>query len=112
MANKRKTDGNCSEIERGLSAESVLVAATGQVSADLADGSVILNLKDGVYYGLNGVGGRIWSLIQEPRRLGDLCDALLEEYDVEPDCCEHELFALIQRLIDEGLVEVKDEANP
>ena len=112
MANEREKNLNCSGLERGISADSVLVAAKGQVSADLAEGSVILNLKDGVYYGLDGVGGRIWSLIQEPRRLGDLCDALLEEYDVEPDCCEHELFALIQRLMDEGLVEVKDETHP
>jgi hypothetical protein len=64
-----------------------------------------------VYYGLDAVGARIWSLIQEPRTVNEIRDILLEEYEVEPERCERDLLALLQKLADEGLIEVKDEAS-
>ena len=36
-------------------------------------------------------------------------DALLEEYEVELDCCKYDLLALPQELAAEGLIEAKDE---
>jgi hypothetical protein len=32
----------------------------------------------------------------------------LEEYEVEPERCKHDLLVLLQRLATEGLVEVED----
>jgi hypothetical protein len=84
------------------------VAAKDQVSSDLGGEVAILDLKAGVYYGLDAVGARIWSLIQEPRTVNEIRDILLEEYEVEPERCEHDLLALLRRLADEGLVEVRN----
>ena len=67
----------------------------------------ILDLKAGVYYGLDAVGARIWSLIQEPRTVNEIRDILLEEYEVEPERCERDLLELLQRLADEGIIEVE-----
>ena len=44
-----------------------MVATKDQVSCDLAGEAAILNIKSGVYYGLDPVGARIWNLMQEPR---------------------------------------------
>ena len=52
-----------------ISDRSVVVAAKDQVSCDLAGEAAILNIKSGVYYGLDPVGARIWSLVQEPRKV-------------------------------------------
>ncbi len=87
----------------------MVVVSQNQVSCDLSGESAILNLKAGVYYGLNEVGTTIWKLIQEPRRVGELRDAILEEYEVEPDRCEADILTLLQNLLDNGLIEVKDE---
>jgi Coenzyme PQQ synthesis protein D (PqqD) len=88
-----------------VSGSSTVVAAKDQVSSDLGGEVAILDLKAGVYYGLDAVGARIWSLIQEPRTVNEIRDILLEEYDVEPERCERDLLALLRRLADEGLVE-------
>ena len=85
------------------------MATTEQVSCDLAGEAAILNLKNGVYYGLDPVGARIWNLLQEPRTVNEIGEALLKEYDVEPERCERDLLALLQKLAAEGLIEVKDE---
>lgn len=84
------------------------MAAKDQASSDLGGEVAILNLKAGVYYGLDAVGARIWSLIQEPRTVNEIRNILLEEYEVEPERCERDLLVLLQRLATEGLIEVED----
>jgi hypothetical protein len=90
-----------------VSGDSTVVAAKDQVSSDLGGEVAILDLKAGVYYGLDAVGARIWSLIQEPRTVNEIRDILLEEYEVEPERCERDLLALLRRLADEGIIEVE-----
>lgn len=87
-----------------MSKSSVVVAAKHQVSCDVSGEAVILNLKSGVYYGLDALGARIWDLIQEPMTVGRIQATLLKEYDVQPDRCERDLLALLQKLADAGLV--------
>jgi hypothetical protein len=93
-----------------ISEHSTVVAVKDQVSADLAGEAAILNLKSGVYYGLNEVGARIWQLIQKPTTVTTIRDTLLEEYEVESDSCGRDLLALLQDLATAGLIEVIDEA--
>ena len=87
---------------------SIIVAAKDQVFSDLGEEVVILNLKDGVYYGLDAVGARVWDLIQEARAVREIRDALLDEYDVEPELCERDLLTLLEELAARDLVEVRD----
>jgi len=90
--------------------QSTIVVSSQQVSGDLLDGEVaILNLSDGVYYGLNDIGGRIWSLIQQPKTVSDLKATLLQEYDVDPELCYRELLDLLQDLANRGLVVVNND---
>jgi hypothetical protein len=98
-------------METMISTHSIVVAAKDQVSCDLEGEAAILNLKNGVYYGLNPVGARVWELIQEPHTVVEVRDVVLEEYDVEPDCCERDLLALLEDLAAEGLLEVKNEPD-
>jgi hypothetical protein len=60
-----------------------------------------------MYYGLDSVGARVWNLIQEPRTVKELRDILTSEYEVDTYRCERDLITLLQRLVDEGLVEVE-----
>ncbi len=94
----------------GISKDSIVVVSQDQVSCDLSGESAILNLKAGVYYGLNGVGTRIWKLIHEPKKVCEIRDAILAEYEVEPDRCEIDILALLQKLIENGLIQVMDES--
>jgi hypothetical protein len=69
---------------------------------------VILNLRDGVYYGLEDVGARLWSLLQRPITVAAIRDALVAEYDVEPARCGRDVRALLQNLAARGLIEVRE----
>jgi hypothetical protein len=99
-------------MNKMLSARSIVVLAKEQVSCNMAEEAVILNLQAGVYYGLNSVAARIWSLIKEPRTVEAVREAILEEYDVDRDRCERDLLALLRDLAAQGLIEAKGEAAP
>ena len=96
-------------MERMLSGRSTVVAVKEQASCNLADEVVILNLKAGVYFGLNPVAARIWNLIREPKTVHEIRDAILEEYDVDAERCEGDLLVLLRDLAAKELIEVKDE---
>jgi len=91
-----------------ISDQSVVVATKDQVSCDLAGEAAILHIKSGVYYGLDPVGARIWNLMQEPRAVAEIQNAITNEYDVEPERCARDLVDLLEKLLAEGLIEVKD----
>lgn len=88
--------------------EAMMVASGDQVSSDLGGEVVILNVSKGVYCGLSGVGASVWRLLQEPRRLAEVRDVLMEEYEVTAERCERELLALVAELTREGLVVAAD----
>jgi hypothetical protein len=87
-----------------LSRSSTVVATGNQACCSLAEEAVILDLKAGMYYGLNSVGARVWNLIQQPRTVQQVRDAIMEEYDVDPDRCERDLLVLLQDLVGRELV--------
>jgi hypothetical protein len=91
-----------------ISDHSVVVATKDQVSCDLAGEAAILNIKSGVYYGLDPVGARIWNLMQEPREVAEIQNAITDEYEVEPERCARDLAGLLEKLLAEGLIEVRD----
>ena len=94
-------------MTKTISDRSVVVATKDQVSCDLAGEVAILNVKSGVYYGLDPVGARIWNLMQEPREVVEIQNTITGEYDVDPGQCSRDLMSLLEKLLAEGLIEVK-----
>ena len=86
---------------------STIVAAPDQVSSELAGDSVILNLKTGLYFGLNEVGAKVWEQIQSPTTFQEICDAVLAEYDVSADECNQDITELLEEMVKAQLVEVQ-----
>ena len=95
-----------------LSVHSIVVAASEQVSCSLGEESAILNLRNSVYYGMNPVGARIWSLLKQPRSIEELRATLLNEYEVDAELCERDLLDLLEKMRSEGLIEVRGAATP
>lgn len=95
-----------------FSGDCIVAVTDEQVSCEMEGGQVILNLADGVYYELDGVGARIWELLQEPRSVDALRDAIVAEYEVESAECERDLRDLLADLARYGLIRTGDAANP
>ncbi len=96
------------QMNASLSAQSVVVAAQNQVSCDLQGETAILGLTKGTYYGLDVIGSQVWTMLQHPQSVEEIFEFLLQEYDVEPERCRRDLLSLLERLREEGLIEVRD----
>jgi Coenzyme PQQ synthesis protein D (PqqD) len=91
-----------------ISRTTVIVASERAISSDLAGEAAIIDFQSGSYYGLDEVGATIWKLIAEPRTVSEICDAVVAEYEVDPDVCERDVLALLGKLAASGLIETGD----
>lgn len=90
-----------------LALNATVVASSQQVSCDVADEAVLLSMHDGEYYGLNEVAATIWRLVQQPRTVLEIRDALLDEYsDIDPEQCERAVLAFLGEMISLQMVEL------
>lgn len=87
-----------------LDANTRVVASRDQVSAELDGEAVILSLADGVYYGLDPVGASVWTLLERPRTVAELRDAIVAQYEVDAPTAEADLRALLAHMAQRGLV--------
>ena len=74
--------------------------------SELDGESVILNLKTETYFGLDAVGTRMWSLVTAADSIQAAYDALVAEYDVEPEQLRTDLSEILDKLLEHGLLEV------
>lgn len=77
------------------------------VFRDLSGEAVILNLTTGTYFGLNGVGTKVWSLLAEHKSTEEVVQALLKEYQVSEDRLRADVDGLVGQLLEKGLVRAR-----
>lgn len=71
---------------------------------ELQGEAVLLNLKTGVYLGLNQIGTRIWQLLQEDGALNRVMEVMLQEYDVTQEKLAQDLLDLVGQMEKQGLL--------
>ena len=72
---------------------------------ELDEGGVLLSTTDEVYFGVNPVGARIWSLLPPvTRTFGELCSSLQQQYpDAGPDLIRADAQEFLEALVASGL---------
>jgi hypothetical protein len=93
---------------KALGPDSVVRVSSNQVYSRLGDEVAILELDQGVYYGLNDTGSFLWNLMQKPVRVNEMRAALVEEFDVDAETAEKDLLRVLGDLRDAGLIEHVD----
>jgi hypothetical protein len=81
-----------------------MTISSNVVSKTVNGEEVILNLADGVYYGLDEVGTRFWQHLQEGRTLPEATQLMLSDYDVDEQTLQADLGLLLTALEEHGLV--------
>lgn len=71
----------------------------------MGEETVLLDLASGIYFGLDPVGSRIWSLIESPRPISEIRDELLKEYEVDETTCENEVLRFLNQAAERGLID-------
>jgi hypothetical protein len=75
---------------------------------DLGGEAVFLHCEQEEYFSLDQVGTRMLAVLQDASSIQAAYEMLLEEYDVEPERLKQELLEFVEKLVEDGLVEVAD----
>jgi hypothetical protein len=74
------------------------------LARQVGEETVMLDLAQGAYYGLDPVGARMWQLLAEGKTLAEVCDAIIAEYEASRDTIEGDLLTLVDDLMKQGLI--------
>ena len=69
--------------------------------------SVLLNLTSERYFGLDEVGTRMWTALTTSPSIQAAYDTLIAEYEVEDARLRQNLEELVEKLVTNGLLEVR-----
>ena len=85
--------------------DTTTISRTGTLLEAEVDGEIVaLNVESGTCYGFNSTATRVWSMIEQPRTIGEICEALVAQFDVQPEDCRRDVIELIRELQSDGLV--------
>lgn len=68
--------------------------------------SVLLNLENQRYFGLDEIGTRMWITLTTADSIQAAYDVLINEYDVDAEQLRQNLKDLIAKLVEHGLIEI------
>jgi len=68
------------------------------VSRTIQGEEVILDMNEGLYFGLDEVGTQIWSGLKEKKTIPAICENLKEKFEENPDKIQEDLFQFLNSL--------------
>jgi hypothetical protein len=97
-------------MKRPIEAHTLVERSSEPVAAEVDRSVVMMSLAQGMYYGLEGSGPRIWALLERPTTVEDVCRALTREFDIDPEVCFQDVRAFLEELHEAKLIEIRDDA--
>ncbi|CAM3978865.1 PqqD family protein [Smaragdicoccus niigatensis] len=82
----------------------MLAIAPGVLARSSGSEMVLLEPSTEQFFGLEGVGARIFELLREQRRFSDLVDILLTEYDIDRATLENDVWAHVEDMVRANLL--------
>ena len=87
-----------------IQAEQKVTISPDVLFQEVSGETVLLDLSSENYFGLDEIGTRIWELLNGGSSVGEVVDALLEEYDTDRKTLESDVAELLENLAEAGLI--------
>ena len=89
-----------------MNAHTTIARSDGWLASWIGEELMMMSADSSAYLSLSGSGGRIWELLEEPRTLAGLCEALATEYAVQPAEVRDEVLAFLERLQSQNAIQL------
>ena len=76
------------------------------VATEMDGDIVMMSIERGEYYGIDGVGPRVWELLESPVTTADIVKTVCEEFEVDETTCRADMERFLGELQDYKLVGV------
>ena len=71
------------------------------------DNFILFDTATRRYYSLDAMAAMVWKLVQRPRSILEMRDALVDHFGLEPDAAERDLRNLLDEMQSSGLIETE-----
>ena len=89
-----------------VTVDAILIQDSEPICATVQENIVLLSIRAGAYFRFNRVGAEIWNMLIEPRRVGEIFDALAQTHDVDVDTMTRNVAEFLDALVKRHLVRV------
>lgn len=77
------------------------------ISSEIDGNTVMMSIEEGKYYGMNTVASDIWNLLENPIMVSEMIGLLSNQYDIDAQQCEKEVFNFLATLLENHLIEIE-----
>lgn len=74
------------------------------IATDMDGDTVMMSIESGEYYGIGGVGSRVWALLANPASVAQIVQTICAEYEVDDAACEADMLKFVGELFESRLV--------
>jgi hypothetical protein len=90
--------------------EKSIIKKSGDFLMSILDNeAVILGIESGMYVGLNEMGTKIWSMLDEPVMVSGIIDSLVDLYDEKETVIADQVIEFLSELFDKSLIAIENE---
>lgn len=86
-----------------LTVASKLVRLPDLVASEMDGDLVMMSIEHGSYFGISGVGTRVWALLKQPTSIAEISAEIGREFDVDAATCEADMLAFAEALLEHGV---------
>ena len=76
------------------------------ISAEIGGEAIMMSIEKGAYFGLNPVATRIWDLLEQPKTIAELVQAITDEYDVSVEQAAADVQEFVADMIERGIAQL------
>ena len=91
-----------------LTLDTRLIRNPELVAAEMDGDLVMMSVDNGEYYGVGGVGPRVWELLGEPISIDGLTASICAEFEVEEVRCREDMVKFVTQMSEMGLIQVAE----
>lgn len=96
--------------EAPIGPATVVVRDDEPIAVEMDRSVVMMSLSQGMYFGLEGAGPRIWALLEQPHSVAQVCRTLVEEFEVDESECQRDVSEFLEELRRARLVKIHGES--
>lgn len=74
------------------------------IHSKIGDEVVLLNIKSGMYFGMNQVASAIWEILAKQSTMEMIIEELMKQFEVDRVTCESQTKELLENLIEKKLI--------
>ena len=89
-----------------ISLNTTIVRTEKVVTANMGKEIVMMSLEKSSYFGLDPIGTKIWERMEAPIGVAELCQGLVDDYDVDKEECETDVLAFMNELYEHDIINI------